>query len=198
MKKIQLCFLATLLLGAAACKKSSTSVSGSVSASDAADIVAGSLSRNSNGFTTVSDDVSVRSQADIDAKLTCGSTRTDTSSLTSPAGATITYSYGFGYSYTLNCNTSNLPDNVTGRLNYSGSFSGPNLSSSNTGNATFTLAGLTTTATAYVFNGSFLRSGSFASKTDTAAHGSSNLDIEVSNLMLHKPDRTIESGTATF
>lgn len=62
----------------------------------------------------------------------------------------------------------------------------------------FTLAGLTPAATAYVLNGTFLRSGSFTSKTDTAKHGNSNLSVTVQNINFRKPGRTIASGTATF
>src|SRR6185312_6191804 len=159
MKKITLPLLAMLLLGAVSCKKSGASLSGNVSVSEAADILAGSLSSNSYGFVNLSDDATVRSQAHFDANLSCGTTRTDTVTKISPLGAATTYSYGFGYSLTLNCNASNLPDNVTGRINYSGLFSNPHVSSTNSGNATFTLAGLTTTATVYVLNGSFVRTG---------------------------------------
>jgi len=198
MKKTTLSLMAMLLVGAMACKKSGTSLTGNLSASEAVDLMAGSLSSNTHGLTSVGSDASVYSQTDLDAHLNCGATRTDTITKTSPAGATTSFSYGLGYSYTLNCNTSNLPDNVSGKLNYSGSFSNPHMSSSNTGHVTFTVAGLTTTATAYVFNGSYLRSGSFTSKSDTSNHGSSNLDVEVHNVMFQKPGRNVVGGTATF
>jgi hypothetical protein len=197
MKKLQLCLLTLLILAAAACKKGELAATGNVSATEAADLVAASLSGNSSGFVSISDGASVRSQAQFDAHLACGSTRTDTVTKTSPTGAPTMYNYGFGYSLTLNCNTGNLPDNVSGKANYRGVFSNPHVSSTNTGSAIFTLAGLTTNARAYVFNGSLLRSGSFASKSDTSNHGSSHLDIEIHNLTLHKPDRAIASGTAT-
>src|SRR6185437_13723928 len=174
MKKFTIPLFALLLLGAAACKKNDASLNGNVSASEAADILAGSLSSNSYGFINLSDDATVRSQTEFDAKLTCGSTRSDTITRSSPAGAATSYSYSLGYSYTLNCNTSNLPDNVTGKVNYSGTFNSPHVSSSNKGN------------------------GSFASKTDTTNHGSINIDLEVHNLILHKPNRDVASGTATF
>lgn len=198
MKKFTIPLLAMLLLGAMACKKNGTSLSGNVSVAEAADILAGSLSSSAYGFVDFSDDATVRSQTEFDAKLTCGATRSDTITKTSPAGAVTSYSYSLGYSYTLNCNTSNLADNVTGKVNYSGMFNSPHISSTNKGTGSFTLAGLTPTATVYAFNGSVLRSGSFASKTDTTNHGSINIDIEVHNLILHKPNRDIASGTATF
>jgi len=198
MKKIKLPLLAMLLLAAVACKKMSSPINGNVSVDEAADILAGSLSSSSYGFVNVSDDATERSQTEFDLKLTCGTTRSDTITKTSPSTATASYSYTVGYSYTLNCNTSNLADNVTGKISYSGTFSNPHVSSTNKGTGSFTLAGLTPTAAVYSYNGSILRSGSFASKTDTTNRGSINIDLEVHNLILHKPSREIASGTATF
>ena len=200
MKKIYLSVLTVLLFGLAACTKSgltTPNTTPNVSSADAADMVSGSLATNADGMASVSNDASIQSQAYVDAKFACGSVHTDTISRSSANGAAITYSYGLGYTYTLNCNGL-IPDNVTGKLNYSGNYSGPNVSSSNTGTSIFTLAGLAPTAVSYVFNGSYLRSGSFASKVDTTNHGNSNLDIEVKNLTITKPARTIASGTATF
>jgi len=97
----------------------------------------------------------------------------------------------------MNCNNS-VPDNLTGSLTYSGSFSGPRLSSTNSGSATFVVAGLSPNATNFVINGEYKRSGTFQSKTDTTNRGSYSVDIVVTNLKLTKPGRTIASGTATI
>jgi len=202
MKKFQLPLAVILMLTVAvSCKKTdnaSANITANVSSADAADIVGASLSANSNGFASIGDDVTVQSQIYFDAHLACGSTKTDTLTKKSQAGAPVSYSYGLGYSYTLNCNSSSLPDNITGKVNYSGNYSGPHITSANSGNLTFRLAGLTQVAPNYVFNGTFLRSGSFSSKADTSNHGSSNLSIEVKDLLFRKPARTIAGGTATF
>ena len=83
-------------------------------------------------------------------------------------------------------------------LAYNGSFSGPNLSSSNTGSTVFTVTGLSPSATDFLVNGEYKRSGAFQSKTDTVKHGNYSIDIVVNALDLIKPARTIESGTATI
>jgi len=190
-----------LLAGAIACNKNDglkTGITANVTASDAADIVGSSLSANSNGFASISDDVTVNSQVYVNAHLACGTTKTDTLTKKSPTNANVTFSYGLGYTYTLNCNNAGLPDNIIGKVNYSGNYSGPHITSANTGNLTFRLAGLTPTAANWVLNGTFLRSGSFSSKADTSNHGSSNLSVEVKDLVLTKPHRTVAGGTATF
>jgi hypothetical protein len=197
MKKLQLSFLTILLVGTVACKKNSL-LTTQMTVSEATDIMAGSLSSNSNGLANIGDDAGLRSQNYIDSNFNCGFTKKDTSTRTSAPGSSTTYSYGLGYSYTSNCNTAGRPDNVTGNLNYTGMFNNPHLSSSNTGNVSFTVAGFSPTATAYVLNGAFIRSGSFASKTDTTNHGTVHIIIQIQNLKLLKPNRNIVGGNAGF
>jgi len=201
MKKIRIPLMMLLLAGAIACNKNNglqTDITANVSESDAADMVGASLSVNSNGFASISNDVTIKSKWFIDNHLTCGATKTDTLTKTSQPGAPVTFSYGLGYSYTLNCNASNIPDNITGKVNFSGSHSGPHFSSSNTGNLIFRVAGLTPTAPNYVLNATFIQSGSFISKRDTTNHGNENLSVVVQNLKFNKPIPTIAGGTATF
>lgn len=189
-----------LLAGAIACNKHDlqTDATANVSAADAADMVGASLSVNSNGLASISNDVTIKSKWFMDNHLTCGATKNDTLTKTSPQGAPVTYSYGLGYTYTLNCNASNIPDNITGKVNFSGSHSGPHFSSTNTGNLIFRVAGLTPTATNYVLNATFIQSGSFISKKDTTNHGNENLSVVIQNLRFNKPVPTIAGGSATF
>ena len=81
MKKSESPLMMLLLAGAIACNKKAglqSDITANVSASDAADIVGSSLSANSNGFASVSDDVTVNSQVYVNAHLGCGVTKTDT------------------------------------------------------------------------------------------------------------------------
>ena len=94
--------------------------------------------------------------------------------------------------------SNNVPDSLSSNLTWTGSFTGPNWSNSNSGSSIFGVGGLLSADTAYVVNGEFKRSGSFSSKTDTSKHGNSSVDIVVSNLLVKKHWRTIEGGTATF
>ena len=199
MKKIPYSLLALLLLATVSCKKTdSTLATPNISVSDAADLMASSLALNSSGVTNVSDDATYRSKIIIDTKAACGSTSKDTVTRHSEPGSATTFTYGFGYTHTLNCNANNLPDNVMSKVNYSGTFSGPRITSANAGSASLRVGGLTSTAAAYVVNGTYVRSGSFTSKVDTTNHGSSNASITLTNLLLTKPSRTIASGTGTF
>jgi hypothetical protein len=90
---------------------------------------------------------------------------------------------------------SSQPDNLVNALTFRGNFDGPRLSSTDSGTAQFTIAGLTTNATSWVVNGEYKRAGSFTSKTGDKTTGNSNIDIKVTNLMLTKPSGHIAGGT---
>jgi hypothetical protein len=214
MKTFKLTFIVLLLLGAISCKKTDSSTTDtSVTTDQAVDIAAGSLSVNSNGLATVSDDISASAQTVASVNTgsqsvnstglasvhqACGSTVIDSVSKQSPAGATAIFNYFFKYTRTLNCNANSQPDNLANSLTYHGSFDNPSLSSSNSGNAAVTIAGLTTTATHFVVNGEYKRIGSFQSKVGNKNSGQDTVDIVATNLMLTKPDRKISGGSATI
>jgi hypothetical protein len=200
MKKIKLLIVATVLFGAAACKKAytpPTTVTANVTNAEAADLAAGSISLNSNGVASVSDDAAITATGYISLHIPCGTTKSDSISRHSETGATHAYSYSLKYTYTFNCNNG-VPDNLVGSLIYGGNFSGPNLTSANSGTANFTIAGLSPTANNYFINGEYKRTGSFQSKIDTSNHGSSTIDVVLTALTLKKTTRQILSGTGTI
>ncbi len=149
MKKVKLSFVAILLLGAVACNKTNNSVSpgsahitANVSNAEAADMVAGSLSLNSNGVANVAGDATLNATNMINTHAKCGTIHADTIYRQSTAGSAYSYSYNLTYNFTVNCNSSNQPDSLSSSLVYRGSFNGPNLSSTNSGSSIFTVGGL--------------------------------------------------------
>jgi hypothetical protein len=206
MKKIRLSLMMVLLLGAGACTKTYNTlppshnpvISGNVSSAEAADMVASSLSVNSNGVVNIVGDVTSDAASFARAHLACGTSKVDSISRQSATGSTTTYNYKLNYNYTISCGSNNMPDSLLSSLIYSGSFNGPNLSSSNSGSSIFKVSGLDSAATTYVINGEYKSSGSFASKVDTANHGNNNVDIVITALTLKKSGRSIISGTGTI
>jgi len=199
MKKIKLSLVAMLLIGAVACKKSNGTLPpvSNVTNDEAADMVAGSLSLNSNGVASLSADASLNAAVIINTPGACGTIRSDSISRQSKPGDPVTYNYNLKYSFTVNCD-GGRPDSLLSTLTYSGSFSGPNLSSSNSGSSVFMVNGLLPRFTDFVINGEFKRAGSFSSKIDTAHHGNSNIDIVINSLTVEKSSRTIVSGNAAI
>jgi len=201
MKKIHLSLVAMLLLGAVACTKNNGSmpaVGGNVSSDEAASMVAGSVSLNSNGVANLAGDAAVDATIIVATPNACGTIKSDSISRKSSAGAAFSFSYSLKYNFTVDCNSSNQPDSLSSMLTYSGSFSGPRISSTNSGSSNFTVNGLLPAATDFVVNGEYKRAGSFASKIDTTNHGSSNIDIMIHALTVTKHVRTIASGSANI
>jgi len=194
MKKVQLSLMAMLLFGAVACVKNNSAIhlNGNVSNAEAADMVAASV----NGVADLADDATVNATFFATAHPTCGTVKSDTISRHSPAGSFATYNYNSTYNFVVNC-VNNQPDNLSSNLAYNGNFSNQNFSSTSSGSSAFTVTGLAPTATNFVINGEYKRSGSFNSKIDTSNHGNHNVDIVINGLTVRRPARTIASGTAT-
>jgi len=210
MKTFKTSIIVLLLLAAISCKKdNSTAATAAVTSDQAADMAASSLASNSGGVASMTDDISanavavtsiggptINSVGVASVKQACGTTLSDSSTF-SGTSASVTFNYFAKYTHTLNCNSEEQPDNIVNTLAYNGTFSGPRISTTATGTANATIAGLTTAATDFVINGEYKRTGSFASKVGNMATGNSSLDIVITNLTLSKPARTIVSGTAT-
>jgi hypothetical protein len=174
MKSVKLSLLAALLLGAVACQKSNTlspaksttpTVSGSMTTDDAADIAAGAVSENSNGVAQMAFDATLNASAIWGLHAKCGTVHSDTISRQSSSGSQYSFDYKLTYNFMVDCNSSSQPDSLSSNLTYSGAYSGPNMSSTNSGSSIFGVGGLLSTDTAFVINGQYKRAGSFASKT---------------------------------
>jgi hypothetical protein len=205
MKNFKLSMIGLLLLGAVACNKNDSStgpksgtLTGNVSTDDAADMVAGSLSLSSNGVANITGDVTLNAASLANTHPSCGTTKNDTISRKSATGASITYSYNLTYNFMVLCNTANQPDSLSSSLVYSGSYNGPNISTSNSGSSIFTVGGLESSASDFTINGEYKSSGAFKSKRDTTNAGSSAIDIVIKGLTVQKTLRSIVSGTATI
>ncbi|HZX60091.1 MAG TPA: hypothetical protein VFE54_15255 [Mucilaginibacter sp.] len=208
MKTFKTSIVALLLLAAISCKKDSTSAS--LTSDQAADVAASALASNSGGVTSMADDISanastvasvggpsINSVGVATIHQACGTTLTD-STTRSGSDSSVTFNYFTKYTHTLNCNAQEQPDNLVNTLIYTGSFSGPRISTTANGTANATIAGLTQTAINYVINGEYKRTGTFQSKVGNKASGNSNLDVVITNLTLSKPGRAIVSGSGTF
>lgn len=203
-KSLQLPVMAFLVLGAMACNKGNARFSGNtgIDATDqAASLVTASLSSNTDGAFNTMSDVSVETQAHVSIDSLCGTTWTDsvTRKKTAQQGGGVAYNYSAKYTYTLNCDSVTKKGiyngSSTSTSEYSGSYSGPNLSSTNSGSSMFVIQGLGHGSNVYTVNGEYKRNGTYKSRTDT---GTNNVNIKLTNITLTKPFQFIKSGTATI
>jgi hypothetical protein len=209
MKTFKQSIIVLLLLGVFSCKKDN-SASATFTSDQAADVAASALASNSGGIASMSDDISanattvasvggpnINSAGVASVHQACGTTLSD-STTRSGSDSSVTFNYFSKYTHTLNCNAEQQPDNLVNTLTYTGSFSGPRVSTTANGTANATIAGLTQTATHFVIHGEYKRTGTFESKVGNKASGNSNLDVLITNLTLSKPGRAIVSGSGTF
>ncbi|MDB5115218.1 MAG: hypothetical protein JWQ79_710 [Mucilaginibacter sp.] len=200
MRKPLLFIIPLIILGIAACKKLDNSGQ-NVTNEDAANLISNSIASSSGGLTTISSDVSLKSQTLFANNSGCGVTNVDSISHQSTVGASTTYSYKLKFTNKLTCNTSNQPDNVTSTLIFSGNYNGPKVILTNSGSTSFIIAGLTPGSSVYAINGEYKSTGTFKVKADTTRSGTVNIDIVVKNLIITKATATtpagITGGTAT-
>jgi len=196
MKTFRLSILSLLVLGALGCTKGTVN-SNTAPTDQAADLVTTSLAVNTDGaFNTISD-ASVEAQVKVSVDTLCGTIWTDSITRKTPTGQVPSYNYAAKFTYTLNCNpnSSTFSGSVTAVSSYSGSFTGPNLSSTNSGSSNFTLSGLGKTSTTLGLSGEYKRTGTYQNNTDS---GNNSVDVVATDLVLTKPQHIIKSGTATI
>ncbi|MCC8427054.1 hypothetical protein [Mucilaginibacter sp. UR6-11] len=197
--------IAVLLIGFTACQKLQDPLkSSAITNEESATMIAGSLASGSNGFASFSGDIVTSSQTLFSAGNGCGVVHVDSAAHQSMPNAATTYNFKHKITCKLNCNSNKQPDNITTNLTFSGNYNGPRLSAKQNGTANTTVAGLTTTATAYVINGTIKSIGSFKLKSDTTRAGTIAIDIAIKNLTISKTTASTSamitggSGTATI
>ena len=127
----------------------------------------------------------------------CNSTKTDSLTRQSAAGAETVYGFKMKFSNKLFCNSTPAPDNITNTLTYAGYSNGPKLFVTNTGSSSFVVAALVPGSTVYAVNGSYNSTGTFKVKADTTNNGTINIGVVVTNLLITKATAVIASGTTT-
>lgn len=164
---------------------------------DAAIIIAEALATNNYGANNITQDISDNAIILANKSNTfCGLTVKDSVIRKSTLGINFKYEYKLTYINKLNCNTSNLPDNITGSLTYTGKFTGPKLISNYNGTRTYRIGGLTPTADSHVFNGEYKCYNNYKFKTDTTNKGTANIYFGVKDLIVSKANHSIISGSA--
>lgn len=194
MKKIQTSIILLFVIGVVSCKKTQNSspvATNGVTTDMAATISSGSLAANSSGMTTNLNDIATNSLLTVNQA--CGTTLTDTMTKLGTLNG-VTYNYFLKYTHMLDCNHLSQNDNIVYNLAFNGHYDSATMSSLDTGTSTFTVAGFTPVATAFVINGEYKRTSAFTMKTGDKVSGTSKMDIVATNLTLTKPAKTISGG----
>lgn len=191
-----------MLLSIAACDDSeSTSTSSIVSSEEAADMVATSLAEESSGMTAVvADATSTAEEAsgvEGGRKASCGYSESFAVTKTNGEGAIVTYSYDYSYNYQMTCNTDDEPLTLVSGADFIGSFDAPRLASAHTGNSDLNVSSLDETATKYVVNGAYSRTGTFESRVGNKNTSTSTVLISLDEITVDKDADEIVDGSAS-
>jgi hypothetical protein len=196
MRFLKIFVIGAIITGVFACKKAQLTNMDAPN-DDAAIIIAEALATNNYGANNITQDISDNAiTLASKSSIFCGLNVTDSVVRKSVLGVNFNYDYKVKYTNKLNCNASNLPDNITGSLNYTGKFTGPKLISNYNGNRTYRIAGLTPSAENHVFNGEYKCYNNYKFKSDTTNKGTANIYFGVKDLVVSKVNHSIISGSA--
>jgi len=190
---------ATLLL--AGCSKdapatstnNTTSASERISDQDVSQSISNAVSGSGSGLAT---QVEATTKLTAMSLLGCGQTIDSTISASSPTGALFGYSYDLNYSRTCIC-SGGSPSQYDVTITGSSSYSFLVMSSSDSTNAQFTVAGIAVSAANYVLNGAYTRTGTIQSSITTQHTFNGTITFTGSNITVSKSTQQIISGSAT-
>ena len=205
MKKITIAgsFLTVVAAGTlmfTACTKQATSTNSGVSTtaneistSDVTEAVTQAVSGTTSGLVTQSQQATALSAS---ASLPCGGSKDSTISGTSPAGSLFTWSYDLNYSRTSIC-SGGSPAQYNTTITGSSSYSALVMSSSDSTNAQIAVSGIQSSASNYVLNETYTRTGTIQSLIGSQHSFTSTLTITSSNINISKSSNQVISGTAS-
>jgi hypothetical protein len=107
----------------------------------------------------------------------------------------ITLSYEYLYEVSLDCDSNEEPETFTSEFTYEGSFDGPRFTSEHAGSGLLMVTSLQESSETYEINGSYDRSGSFETKVNTQASGSSEVDLDINSVKIDKSTKQVIDGS---
>lgn len=191
---LALYFLLALTLVMSACTEEA--VETLVSEEEAAEVVTNAVAADVEGMTAEIEEATEMAEAYAYASY-CGMAFDSTLTHADNSGIR-TYDYSFTWDWTLNCNSLNVPENLSYTSTSTGSYEVPRMSSSDGGTHNFTIGGLNPGSTEFIYNGTYSRSGTQESNIRDQNSFTSNLQVTASNVTIDKTTRTITGGTGTI
>jgi hypothetical protein len=135
--------------------------------------------------------------SESDRSATCGVSY-DTTINRSFTGAYVSCNYTLQYNYSLACATGGVPSTLSYTLTNTGSRSGVKLESQGNSTGTLTAAGFEVSKSVYTVNGSINRTHAFTQKSGAQKTFSGVSNSTLSNLVVDKSSKKIQSGSATI
>ena len=194
MKTIKRSLFIMLGLFAVACNDDESKTTNKLSSEEQAEMVASAIGKS--GFAASADQSADYTDDAVGARIAqCGYAAENTVSLSGTIGEII-FSFAYDYDVALVCNSSEEPTKFTSDFTYEGSFDGPKFASDYSGSGSLILTSLEAASANYTVNGSYERAGSFQSKIDEQTSGSSNISLDIDEVLINKSTKVIVGGSA--
>lgn len=196
MKTLKGAWIVVLGLVVAACNDDEMKSTNKLSSEEQAEMVAASMGKS--GFAASADQSADYADDAVDASgkiAECGYTADNSVSLSGNLGEII-FSFAYDYDVSLVCTSNEEPKSLNSEFTYEGSFDGPKFAMQYSGNGLLAVTSLEAASASYTINGSYERAGSFESKIGEQSAGSSNVKIDIDDVVINKSTKVIMSGSA--
>ena len=185
-----------LAITAISCNKgSNVQTSDTVTETDAAQVTTDAVMPNTGG---VSNQSSTTAALYTALPPACGIMKDSTLTYASLAGATPVYAFTFTWMFQTVCSGAPIPSTVSANYSFTGkgSYAGTYITASHTGNGQFVLTNFADSAN-YSLNGTYVRTGSFASRFVHPHSFTSVITINATNVYVSKLTKEINGGSGT-
>lgn len=166
--------------------------------SQVAGLVAGTIARDAKGLFSELDVAAYWTQRGLAAVNMCEYVRDSTFSTTNPSGSLLTYSFAQTLHTDVQCTNNLSPNLVHFNLTHNGLWETAKTKANGNGNGAWNITGVAPTTDDYTFNGDYSRNGTTVAKGSTAVTFSSDLRMQLKNILITKANRSLKSGEITF
>ena len=162
---------------------------------DIADLLENALTSKSGGFDSQLEDMLYLVENYQDQ---CGQSIDSTFEKGRVLGSIATFNYTYTWAGTVNCDDNNIPQNIDFTYSTVGTYSVPNMSSTDEGNYNINVSGLLPTNTHYNLAGTYTRVGTQTAKLRNELSFTATIGVSLTQMSIEKASKNISSGSATF
>lgn len=175
-------------------KDEEVAVNGEITEEDAVEVVENAVSQESGGLAEqVETCATIANYADPENPL-CGMSFDSTMLLTNPSEAIILYNYEYRWNWNVQCNELQFPEQFNFSYEMEGWYDTPRLKSLDTGYNDFSITGINSGDSTYIYSGTYSRNGENELKAEFQTAFNSELTIEINEIIISKYTGKIIEG----
>jgi hypothetical protein len=161
---------------------------------DVVELIENALNSKAGGFDTQMTDMLALVETYKDS---CNAT-IDSSYSKNKGIGTFTYGYTYDFTGTVNCDSSNIPENIQFNYTTLGTYTAPRMTSSDEGTYNVVVKGIQPGSTNYDLVGSYTRVGTQTTKIRNEFSFTATLGVSLTSLLVDKTTKDVQSGGGAF